>query len=96
MYMMAGIILVVGVSQLSRLVGGLLGIIFWGGVAFVGSFAYDQGGGIGLPGVRFSREIFYAICAFFISASVLSTVKAWSRRGRSSRKPLPPGDSDEP
>lgn len=82
MYMMIGIILVIGISQFNRIAGGILGVVFWVAVAVIGSSAYDQGGGIGVPGFRFSRELFYGICGLFAAFSAFSAYTAYTRRSR--------------
>jgi hypothetical protein len=92
MYMMIGIILVIGISQFNRIAGGILGVVFWGAVAVIGSAAYDQGGGIGVPGFRFSRELFYGVCGLFSAFSAFSAYTAYTKRSRIKRA-LPRDDS---
>jgi hypothetical protein len=82
MYMMIGIILVIGISQFNRMLGGILGVIFWIAVALIGTGAYEQGGGIGLPGFRFSRELFYGICAIFALFSGFTAYMAYVKKTR--------------
>lgn len=87
-YMMIGIIVVIGVSQANRIIGGLLGVAFWFAVLFVGSLAYDQGVALGVPGVKFPRLVFYALCLAFAALHGFTAFKAYARKkqlpGRSS------------
>src|SRR5687768_13093085 len=66
-YMMIGIVLVVGISQFNRILGGVLGVVFWTAVAFIGLLAYDQGGAIGILDIRFPRELFVGLCLLFVA-----------------------------
>ena len=79
MYMMVGIIAIIGFSQVNRIIGGILGIAFWIGVGFVGNTAYDRGGAIGFPGLKFSREVFFVICAVFAMISGYTAIRAYVR-----------------
>jgi hypothetical protein len=74
LYMMIGIVIVIGVSQVNRIAGGILGVLFWTAVAIVGSGAYDKGGGIGLPGFVFPLPLFYTLCVVF---ALMSGVQGW-------------------
>lgn len=85
----------IGVSQLSRIAGGLLGIAFWISVGVVGSIAYDQGGGIGLPGFKFPRELFYAVCALFVVVSVFTTYAAYARKKQFPHDRRPPARDED-
>lgn len=87
MYMMIGIILVIGISQFSRIIGGVLGVVFWIVVAVIGTSAYDAGGAIGVPGFRFSRELFYGVCAFFAAWSLFSIYTGYVRKTRKRNAP---------
>jgi hypothetical protein len=95
-YMMVGIVIVVGLSQINRVLGAVLGVVFWIAVAIVGSFAYDQGGALGLLGMQFPRGVFYALCGTF---TVLHVFGAWTalarRRSEALRERVSP-DDDEP
>jgi hypothetical protein len=71
-YMMIGIVVVIGVAQLHRVAGALLSVVFWGLVAFVGSHAYDAGHSIGLPGLQFPRPVFLAVCAGFAGVQLFA------------------------
>jgi hypothetical protein len=93
MYMMIGIIVVIGVSQFNRFIGGILGVIFWIAVAIIGSGAYDSGGAIGVPGFRFSQPLFYGICGLFAAFSAFSAYTAWQKKARF--KAPPPRDDSE-
>jgi hypothetical protein len=70
-YMMAGVLVVVGVSQVNRILGSVLGISFWLAVAAVGQYAYNSGAKLGFPGLPFSREVFFALCAGFVFINVV-------------------------
>lgn len=63
--MLIGIGVVLVISQVNRLVGSILGVIFWGAMAILGSFAYSAGYQIGLPGFPFSRPVFLLVCLVF-------------------------------
>jgi hypothetical protein len=95
MYMMIGIVVVIGISQFNRLIGGILGAVFWIVVAVAGSQAYDQGGGIGLPGFMFPRELFYLICVLFAAYQAYFAYRAYVKKVRAPRGgPMPPVDED--
>lgn len=61
--MLVGIVVVIGVSQINRILGSVLGIFFWIAVAFVGNAAYAKGAQIGLPGLPMSKPMFFGMCA---------------------------------
>ncbi len=87
--MIIGIFVVVGISQLNRIVGSVLGVVFWIAVAAVGSLAYDQGGGIRLLSMEFSRSGFYLFCGAFVAFNVFNLYMALVRkRRRRMRRPL--------
>jgi len=73
-YMMVGIVVVIGVSQLNRVAGAVMSVIFWGAVGVVGHAAYDAGHAIGVPGFEFPRPLFYAVCAGFAALHVFAAV----------------------
>ena len=83
--MMIGIVLVVGISQFNRILGGVLGVVFWTAVAFTGLLAYDQGGAIGILDIRFPREIFVGLCLLFVGIHAAGAWSAWKRK-----RSLPP------
>lgn len=64
-YMMIGIVVVIGISQVNRVLGAALSVVFWIAVALVGNYGYDQGHQIGLPNTPFPRPLFLAICLMF-------------------------------
>lgn len=64
-YMMIGIVVVIGISQVNRLAGAVLSVVFWGAVAVVGNAGYERGHAVGLPGIEFPRWVFFLICGFF-------------------------------
>ncbi len=82
LYMMIGIVIVIGISQVNRIVGGILGVIFWVAVAIVGSTAYDKGGGIGITGWVFPQPLFYTLCVVFAAISAMNAIRAWGKRRR--------------
>ena len=92
--MMIGIVVVVGISQLNRMVGSILGILFWIGVAMVGSTAYDKGGGIKLVSFEFSRSAFFLFCGVFVAFNALTLYKAMKLRAihRSRQRSSSPED----
>ena len=79
-YMLVGIIVVVGVSQINRLIGAGLGIVFWGATAYVGSVAYETGGELGVGSLRFGQTAFYALCITFMLFNVLLGYVAIKRK----------------
>lgn len=82
-YMIVGLILVVGISQVNRLIGGILGVVFWIAIAILGKFAYDEGGSMKLViGPEITREIFYVLCAFFAAFSGFSAYMAYLKKTR--------------
>ena len=87
-YMIIGIIVVVGISQFNRILGSVLGIVFWIAVAVVGTAAYDKGGGIQLLSMQFSKTSFYAFCGAFVLFNAFNLVMAVRRRNRwANRRP---------
>ncbi len=83
-YMMIGIIIIVGVSQIHRILGGILGVVFWLGIAVVGMAAYDGGHGIGLRilDLRFPRWLFLAMCLLFVGINVFVIYTAHEQKKR--------------
>lgn len=73
-YMMIGIVVVIGVSQLNRVAGAVMSVAFWLAVAVVGHHAYDAGHAIGVPGFEFPRPLFYAVCAGFAAMHVFAAI----------------------
>ena len=82
-YMLIGIVVVVGVSQIHRLYGAILSIIFWTAVLIVGLHGYSQGNAVGFPGIRFPRLVFVSICIAF---AALHGVAGWSYYQRNKRR----------
>lgn len=81
--MMVGIIVVIGVSQFNRVAGAVLSVVFWTVVAVVGSYGYDQGHRVGLPGIPFPQWVFLAICGLF---AALHTAAAWAHIQRNKQR----------
>ena len=80
-FMLIGIIVVVGVSQFDRVVGSVLGVLFWAAVALVGGYGYSQGGSIGISKeIQFAPAVFYGLCGVLIAANVAMGVAASKRR----------------
>lgn len=82
-YMMIGIIVVIGVSQVHRLYGAILSVVFWTIVAAVGMHGYNQGHTVGLPGMQFPRFVFLAICIAF---AALHGAAGWAYLQRNKRR----------
>jgi hypothetical protein len=83
--LMVGIVLVIGVSQINRIVGAMLGIVFWVTMAVLGHFVYAAGAGIGVPGVLFPEWVFLLVCAGFIGLQVFMIRNEQARRARQRR-----------
>ncbi len=84
-YMLVGIVIVIGISQVNRVIGAILGIMFWALVAFVGSFAYDMDAALGIAGVAFSRSTFYLVCGAFAAFHVATAFVAFRAKRRRHR-----------
>lgn len=81
-YLMIGIVVVVGVSQINRLVGASLGILFWIAMAVLGHFVYAAGAGIGFPGLIFPEWVFLLLCAGLIFTQVMMIRRELNHRAR--------------
>jgi hypothetical protein len=93
-YMMIGIVLVIGISQFNRILGGSLGVLFWIAVALIGNYAYDEGHILGLPGIPFTRALFFGMCALFTFFSAFTVYNAYVRKTRFKKPPLTTDDED--
>lgn len=95
-FIMVGIVLVVGASQLNRKWGAVIGMLFWVGVAIVGHFFYATGDAIGFPGFPLSEPLFIGLCALFFGAQYLAFRSGLVRERREAayREGLS-GDSDQ-
>ncbi len=94
-YMMVGIVIVIGASQINRVAGAVLSVIFWGAVAFVGNAAYDAGHAIGIPGFQFPRPLFFVICAAFAAMHVFAGYSyVRSKRHEAQRRRILAGEED--
>ncbi len=84
--LIVGAIASVGVAQLHRGAGSLIGLAMWTLVGLVGAEAYVRGGAIGLAGFPFPRPLFLAVVGALLAINVLGFV-AWRRtlRGRGAR-----------
>jgi len=78
--MIVGVIAVVAVAQMNRLLGSIMGVIFWLAIAGLGTMVYDQGGGIGLAGMRFPQPVFYILCLILAGANAATAIKAQKTR----------------
>lgn len=78
--MVVGVVLIVGLSQVNRLMGSLLGVVFWLAMAAVGAMIYDLGGAIGIASVRFPLPVFLALCAALVLANIATGYKALQAR----------------
>ena len=81
-YMLVGIAVVVVVSQVHRVAGAALGVAFWIATGILGSLAYDRGNAIGLPGLPFSRTVFFVVCVAFAGIHLYSAFAAHRRKQR--------------
>lgn len=94
-YMLVGIVIVVGISQLSRVIGAILGVLFWCAVALVGNFAYDMNGALGVGGYAFSREVFFLVCGAFALFHVATAFAAYQQRRRAKMRQALIDDDDD-
>lgn len=83
--MMGGILVVIGVSQFSRLVGSALGLVFVGLLAFLGSQLYARGFGVGLAVFPISQGAFYGLCALLAVFNLVGLRLAIATRARRAR-----------
>ena len=95
LYMMIGIVLVIGISQFNRILGGILGVAFWVTVGIVGSYGYDHGWKIGLPGFEFPRPLFIAMCLTFSILCAFTAYSAYAKRTRITKRPQPAEEVDD-
>jgi hypothetical protein len=79
-YMMIGIVVVIGISQFNRVLGAILSAIFWIAVAIVGNHGYDQGHSVGLPDFPFPRVVFLGICLMFGGFHATAGWVSWRRK----------------
>lgn len=88
-YMMVGIVIVIGVSQFNRVAGAVLSALFWTAVAVVGNSAYNAGTSIGVVGFELPRWLFFAICAGFAGMHVFAAIsQIRSKRNQAERRRL--------
>ncbi|MBI4820223.1 MAG: hypothetical protein HY791_28375 [Deltaproteobacteria bacterium] len=78
--MIAGIILVVLVSNVHRGVGSIIGITFWTGVAYVGTEILARGNEILLARWSLSKPVFYGMCAFLIATNAWMGIRSLKKR----------------
>lgn len=78
--MVVGVVLVVGLSQVNRLLGSILGVIFWIVMAVIGSFIYDAGGAVGIASVRFPQSVFLGLCGLLLLANLATGFSALKKR----------------
>lgn len=78
-YMLIGIVAVVGASQVNRLVGAVLGVLFWAAVAVVGTAGYAAGGALGIGDLRLTQTMFYALCGTLAGFNVMMGYAALKR-----------------
>ena len=62
--MIVGIIVVVGLGQVNRVIGSVLGLFFWAFIAFLGGQIYARGGAVGIVDIIFPPAVFYGLCGF--------------------------------
>ncbi|MGF1510638.1 MAG: hypothetical protein ACFB9M_14185 [Myxococcota bacterium] len=80
--LMVGIVVVVGVSQIDRIVGAWIGVGFWIMTAVLGHFVYAAGAGIGFPGALLPEWMFLLLCASFIGLQFLMIRTERAKRAR--------------
>ncbi|MCC7380597.1 MAG: hypothetical protein IT384_02110 [Deltaproteobacteria bacterium] len=80
LYMIIGLVIVLGIAQINRFVGSLIGIVFWISVAILGSQAYARGGGIALVGAALPEVVFYGLCGVLIVVNAAGAFASRSRR----------------
>ena len=91
-YMIIGIIVIVGISQFNRILGSILGVVFWISVALIGGTAYDKGGHINLVSFEFSRSGFYIFCGAFVAFNLFNLSMAMKKRRRWQTRQSPSDD----
>lgn len=72
MLLIVGVLLVVGIGQVSRVLGTALGILFWGLMAAIGSQVYARGGALGILDFAFPPLAFYALCLLMVILNLFS------------------------
>ena len=70
--LIAGVLLVVIISQWRRRIGGILGLVMCGGILWWGLKAYDAGGAIGFAGKPLPRSYFFVFVAVFVLLNAFS------------------------
>jgi hypothetical protein len=78
--MIVGVLVVVGLSQVNRLLGAALGVVFWIAMAGLGLYIYDSGGAVGIASVRFPKAGFLALCGVLVAANAGMAFAALKRR----------------
>ena len=81
-YMLIGIVVVIGIAQINRVLGSVLGVLFWIAVAFIGNDAYAKGHQVGLPGIPLSRGAFFGMCALLAGMQVVSLFHSLQQKRR--------------
>lgn len=84
--LIGGILLVVGLGQVSRIVSSILGLAFWVLVGVLGALVYARGGAVGLASFAFPAAAFYALCGLMAVFNVFALRQALARR-RAQRRP---------
>jgi hypothetical protein len=78
--LLAGVVLVVIVSRFNRMLGGVAGLLFSGGILWWGLRVYEKGGSIGVAGKPMSKTFFLVFVAAFVLYNLFSIWTA--RRGK--------------
>ena len=81
-YIIIGVVAVIGVSQIHRTAGAILGVLMWAAVAYVGNQVYDEGHALGILSLKLARPAFLALCGVLALSHVLGAVQAHRRKGR--------------
>ena len=84
--LITGVLLVVGVGQFHREVGSILGLVFVGLMALMGSFVYAQGQTLGLGVIPISQPMFYGICCLLALFNIMSLRIAIAKRDQKRRR----------
>lgn len=83
--MVGGFLFVVGISQLNRIVGSVLGLAFVLLLAVLGTQIYARGGVVGLGFFPIGQGMFYVMCGVLAAFNGVGLWIALSERARQAR-----------